>query len=374
MPLFLTSLTFAGLADWLRRHGHPGPVAMIVNASRELADGEALVGMAEAELNAQQLAPRRVDVLADGTGPVESAAAVIITGGDPFRLLSDLRASGADRILADAHSRGIPIAGQSAGAIVCAPTLEAIRITSPFPAPAELDLRGLGLSETLVLPHQDRPGRAALHRHAAASHGESSRPSVALMALWDDEVLLLDGRSWSIVQSNRRTRIATTDDADAAADLFHEASRRAWAPFLGDDRLARRDRDVAGWSRRIAIGGRRFLVTEDDHGLAGFVSYRQAADEDSGIPTGELDLLYTHPRAHGTGIGRRLLERATWNLLCEGFREAVLWTEAGNERALGIYRRSGWHPDGAVDERDYLGVPIRNLRHRLDLTRYAGGE
>jgi GNAT superfamily N-acetyltransferase len=89
---------------------------------------------------------------------------------------------------------------------------------------------------------------------------------------------------------------------------------------------------------------------------------------------GELDLLYTHPRARGDGTGRRLLERATWNLLCEGFQQAVLWTEARNARALAVYRRNGWMPDGAVDEREYLGVPIRNLRHRIDLTRHAGGD
>jgi GNAT superfamily N-acetyltransferase len=80
------------------------------------------------------------------------------------------------------------------------------------------------------------------------------------------------------------------------------------------------------------------------------------------------------PRAWGLGIGRRLLERATFALLAMGFREAVLWTEQRNTRALAVYERNGWSRDGAVRERDYLGVPVRNVRHRLDLTRFAGGE
>jgi RimJ/RimL family protein N-acetyltransferase len=68
-----------------------------------------------------------------------------------------------------------------------------------------------------------------------------------------------------------------------------------------------------------------------------------------------------------------LLERATFALLAAGFREAVLWTEHRNARALAVYQRSGWRPDGAVRERDYLGVRIRELRHRLDLGASAGG-
>jgi GNAT superfamily N-acetyltransferase len=87
-----------------------------------------------------------------------------------------------------------------------------------------------------------------------------------------------------------------------------------------------------------------------------------------------VDLLYTHPRASGAGLGRRLLERSTFDLWCAGLQEAVLWTEHRNERALHIYRRNGWVLDGGVDERTYLGVGIRNLRHRIELARHAGGD
>jgi dipeptidase E len=368
MPGFFTSLTFAGLGDWLRRQRVDAPVVVIDNASRELGDRDAIVTMADSELRG--MATRHVDVSADGPEALQRAGAFVMTGGDPFRLLADLRASGADRLLLDAHARGVPIAGQSAGAIVCGPSLEPIRITSPFQPPAGLDLRGLGITDSVILPHQDRPGRAALHRRAALAFSEDS----ALTALWDDEVLLTGDGAWCIVRGERRTRVATQDDAEAVADVFHAAAQQAWGAFLGEDRLARADKDLDGWAHSIAIGGRRFLVTEDNLGLVGFVSYHRAAGHGDGPPTGEVDLLYTHPRAWGNGTGRRLLERATWQLLCEGFRAAVLWTEARNERALAVYRQGGWIPDGAVDQRDYLGVPIRNLRHHIDLTRHAGGD
>jgi len=369
MPLYLTSLTLAGLGDWVRRPGTDGPVILIDNASRELGDQEAIVGLAIGKLREQGIAVRRIDVLADGPDALDPAAAIVITGGDPFRLLDDLRTSGADAALLDAHARGMPIAGQSAGAIVCGPSLQPIRITSPFRPPAGLDLGGLNLTEHVILPHQDRPGRAALHRQAALRFGGM----LPLTALWDDEALLIAQDGWTIVRGGQRTRTAAPADAEAVAEVFHQAAQHAWSAFLGEDRLAAANRDAASWSQRIAQGGHRFLITEDQQGPAGFVWYRQAASTGAGPPAGEVDMLYTHPRVWGTGTGRRLLERATWNLLCEGFREALLWTEARNERALAVYRQGGWTQDGAVDERRYLGVLIRNLRHRLDLTRHAGG-
>jgi GNAT superfamily N-acetyltransferase len=163
------------------------------------------------------------------------------------------------------------------------------------------------------------------------------------------------------------TRRGRGEDAPAVTEIFHLAARQAWAAFLGAARLDAAPRDAAPWADRVERS--TFLVTEDAAGLTGFVYYHRAAEP--GV--GEVDVLYTHPRAWGNGIGRRLLERATWELLAAGYREAVLWTEARNERALAIYQANGWRPDGAVDEREYLGVPIRNLRHRLDLTRHGGG-
>ncbi len=365
MPLFLTSLTFDGLGDWLGAHAGPGPVAVITSASRELADGEAIVEPALAALQPLGRVVRRLDVGREDAGALSAAAAVVMTGGDPFALLAALAGSGADALLRDAHRRGIPIAGQSAGAMVCGPNLAPARITSPFTAPTELDLAGLGLIHHLVLPHQDRPGRATLHRQAA----RAAQPTPALLPLWDDEVLLADDAGWCIRRGPRHTRPATPADAGAVAAVYHAAARKAWAPFLGADRLARAEPDPDRWTGRIRDAGERFLVTEDSDGITGFVLW--GPDPDAGC--GEIALLYTHPRTWGDGSGRRLLERATWSLWCEGHERAALWTEERNERALAVYRANGWRLEGASREREYLGVPIRELRHVLDLSEHAGG-
>ncbi len=361
-PLFLTSLVFDGLAAWLDQHAGPGPVAVIGNAGRTLDDGEAIAAMGVQAVTDAGRVAETVDVLHRSVQRLDRAAALVMTGGDPFRLLADLRESGADGLLTAAHARGLPIAGQSAGAIVQGPDLESIRITSPFAAPTGLNLTGLGLTARLVLPHHGRPQRSELHRQAAAASPDPS----ALFPLWDDEVLLeSDTDDWRIRRGGWTTRPARPEDAPAVARLFHESARQAWSTFLEPARLAAAPLDIAAWTARIRAAGNAFLVTEDHQGIAAFSRI---------LPEqGEVDLLYTHPRASGQGLARRLLERATWTLLCVGHVEAVLWTEARNTRARAVYEANGWRRDGGIDERDYLGTPIRNERFRLDLRRFAGG-
>lgn len=363
MPLFLTSLVFDGLNAWLDAHDVGASVAVIGNAGRQLDDGNAIVTMAGEALAAGGRDAQVVDVTRNSAGILRQAEAIVITGGDPFRLLADLRDSAADHIVTQAHGRAVPIAGQSAGALVCGPTLAPAVITSPFTPQPGADLRGLNLTPRLLLPHHGRPGRNDRHRQAAVNHAAE----VSLEVLWDDEVMQIDTTGWSIHRSGCITRPGRRDDAGAVAEIFHLAAREAWAPFLGAERLDQAPRDPQPWLDRVTRS--TFLVAEDPQGLAGF-SYHRPASEPG---VGEFDLLYTHPRVWGAGIGRRLLERATWQMLAAGFHEAILWTEARNERALAVYQAHGWRADGAVDERDYLGVPVRNLRHRLDLTRYAGG-
>jgi GNAT superfamily N-acetyltransferase len=376
-PLFLTSEAFDGLDGWLDLSRTGERVLVIDSASRAIADGDRTVAAALAAVTAAGRRAERLDVGAGKVAPLEAAArggapaAILMTGGDPFALLAALERSGAAHLLRGAHRRGIAIAGQSAGAMVCGPSLAPLRLTSPFPAPAGLDLSALQLSPRLVLPHHDRPGRAARHRLAALRFGTT----IDLMPLWDDEVLLDDGVSWALRRGDCLTRRAVPADAAALAAVFHAAAGAAWANFLDAERLAAAATaaDPAEWAARIADPTTGLLVSEDAAGVCGFVLHRPAQEPDLEPETGEIDLLYTLPRVWGRGIGRRLLDRATWELLGQGRRQAVLFTEERNARAAAVYQAGGWRSDGVVKERDYLGTRIRNVRYRLDLTRYAGG-
>jgi GNAT superfamily N-acetyltransferase len=76
----------------------------------------------------------------------------------------------------------------------------------------------------------------------------------------------------------------------------------------------------------------------------------------------EVSVFYAHPRVWGRGFGRALLQAAEDAMRAAGCSEASLYTEERNHRPLRVYATAGWRPDGGVKERDWLGVPIRELR------------
>lgn len=144
-----------------------------------------------------------------------------------------------------------------------------------------------------------------------------------------------------------RVRAADPADHDAMAELFLAAGRAAWG-FAGADALAA--------MRAPAFTGGE-LVAEDEQGVAGFVIARNCV----------IDLLYTHPRTWGKGVGRALLAAGEAALRDSGCTEATLWTEERNERPRRIYEAAGWTLDGGVRERVWNRAPLRELRYRKTL-------
>jgi GNAT superfamily N-acetyltransferase len=144
-----------------------------------------------------------------------------------------------------------------------------------------------------------------------------------------------------------RVRAAEPADHAAMAELFLAAARAAWR-FAGEDA-------PAAMRPPVFVGGE--LVAEDEHGVAGFVIALNC----------EIDLLYTHPRVWGSGLGRELLAAGESALRDSGGSEATLWTEERNERPRRFYEAAGWRPDGEVRERVWNGAPLRELRYRKTL-------
>ena len=144
-----------------------------------------------------------------------------------------------------------------------------------------------------------------------------------------------------------RVRAAEPADHDAMAELFLAAGRAAWG-FAGADALAA--------MRAPAFRGGE-LVADDERGVAGFVIARRC----------EIDLLYTHPRTWGKGVGRALLTAGEAALREAGCTAATLWTEERNERPRRFYEAAGWTLDGGVRERVWNGAPLRELRYRKGL-------
>ena len=147
-------------------------------------------------------------------------------------------------------------------------------------------------------------------------------------------------------------RPAREEDAEAVDAVFVAAAREAWGAFVDDEAVKP---DLAGWRRRIA--DRDFLVAERDGRVVGFAS----------VAGEELATLYTHPDVWGSGLGRELMDAALGLMREAGVQEAWLWTEERNERPRRFYEALGWRLDGAVQQRVWEGVPLRELRYRLPL-------
>lgn len=84
----------------------------------------------------------------------EEADVIYFTGGNSFFLIDQLRKTGADKLLKQHIEKGKLFIGESAGAIVCAPTISYIEKMDPIPKDySQSDNAGLNLIDFYVLPH-----------------------------------------------------------------------------------------------------------------------------------------------------------------------------------------------------------------------------
>ena len=82
------------------------------------------------------------------------ADCIYFSGGNSFFLMDALRKSGTDKLLKKELQRGKLMVGESAGAIVCAPTITYIEpMDKKPPEYSQQDDAGLGLVKYYILPH-----------------------------------------------------------------------------------------------------------------------------------------------------------------------------------------------------------------------------
>jgi dipeptidase E len=186
--LFLASEGLGALPGFLSAHAAGVRAAHVPTAANHLEDAT-WVARVGAELAAMGLELDALDLErsapAETTEALERVDAIVVTGGDPFHLLRCARSSGFAPAARAALERGAVYVGQSAGAIVAGPDLRPILLTSPFAPEAGKDLEGLGLTDVVVLPHENRPGRAERNRRAR----ERWSAELRIVALADDEAL-----------------------------------------------------------------------------------------------------------------------------------------------------------------------------------------
>ena len=103
------------------------------------------------------------------------------------------------------------------------------------------------------------------------------------------------------------------------------------------------------WRSRLMRSGEVTLVAETAQGLAGYCSGDWTR---SGARPGEAEIttLYVLRRAHGAGIGRRLLTQTAQALAARGARALKIWVLRDNAGARRFYEAMGGGCDRERDE------------------------
>ncbi|MBL8929692.1 MAG: GNAT family N-acetyltransferase [Kineosporiaceae bacterium] len=186
------------------------------------------------------------------------------------------------------------------------------------------------------------------------------------------------GRKSSLV-----VRPAWAGDAAAIAAVQIAGWRAAYRGIMPDSHLAALDGaaravfwgsmfDPTGAVRpgllapRVAVHGDQ-VVGFVAIGEAGAAGGADGEASDGVADEGRVFAIYADPAWWGRGVGFVLLSVACEVLRDNGFTLARLWVLADNTRARRFYERLGWAPDGAVQQEDFGGVLLNEVRYACAL-------
>jgi dipeptidase E len=329
MRLLLASRGIPGLADLLEARG---PRALLIPTAARGLDEPGIADEVERELAGAglQVVRREVEELPS----LDAFDVIAVSGGNPFTLLAAMRAA------EFALPHGAVYVGYSAGAIVAGPTLEPLALTSPFSPPPGLDLTGLGLSDVLVLPHDNRPGRA--ERNAAAV---AAFDGMRLQPLRDGELVLDDGGRVSVLGRPiiRTPRLVLREpdlrDIPRIVAGCSDPDVPRFIPFVPAPYT---ERDAREWLAAAPPDERRFAISEDGGELLGVISVRLR-------PGGSLGY-WLHADARGRGLAAEALRAVVeWAREAHGLTDLFLTTHPDNVASQRVAEQAGFVCVALVD-------------------------
>ena len=156
MKLFLCS-HFSSVGSLIKEEIENKKVAFIPTASlREGYTG--YVGSARKLFKKLGAIVTEIDISTEAYSMIQSvfeeADVIYFTGGNSFFLMDQLRKTGTDGLLKKELANGKLMIGESAGAIICAPTIQYIEQMDEKPEDySQEDNEGLDLIDFYVLPH-----------------------------------------------------------------------------------------------------------------------------------------------------------------------------------------------------------------------------
>ncbi|KXO92318.1 peptidase S51 dipeptidase E [Tsukamurella pulmonis] len=138
---------------------------------------------------------------ADFESDLGTVDAVYLSGGHTFVLLGALQSNGTGEVLAARVRAGLPYIGLSAGSVVAGPNIEPVApLDDPADAPGVTDYTGLGLVDTVVIPHADGalpPYPSSVIDEVVRTYGDR----FPLTRVNDDQALLVEDGVTTLIPS-----------------------------------------------------------------------------------------------------------------------------------------------------------------------------
>lgn len=167
------------------------------------------------------------------------------------------------------------------------------------------------------------------------------------------------------VEISVRTPFA--EDARHLAEIHIAAWRAAYRGVMTDEYLdgLSADRAAATWRSSIEApeAGTQHLLAAAGGRPVGFAIFGPASG-DYAPAAGQLHAINVHPEWWSRGVGSALFAAAERGLAELGCFQALLWVEAGNNRARDFYTRHGWASDGGIWEDNRFDPPLSEVRYR----------
>jgi L-amino acid N-acyltransferase YncA len=146
------------------------------------------------------------------------------------------------------------------------------------------------------------------------------------------------------------TRVATSDDLDAIAEIYAHYVATSVATFELDPP------DAAEWRRRFAViadAGLPFLVAERDGAIAGYAYCAPWKTRPAYRATVE-DSVYVAPSAVGQGCGTELVRDLLDACAAAGIREVIaVIADTGDPASVELHRRFGFVDAGRLTRVGY---------------------
>ncbi len=220
--------------------------------------------------------------------------------------------------------------------------------------------RGDLLSALVCRALADAPPDAPVHLWAMQAEGADDELARDLGFLPERELLQMRVRLPLPADVVAATRPLKTRPFAPGRDeqAWLDTNNRAFADHFEQgswtlDQL--RQRMAADW---VDVDG--FLVADDPDG-AGLVGFCWTKIHRDRTPVlGEIYVIAVDPRHHGQGWGRSLTVAGLESLARRGVSVGMLYTDAGNERAVALYRALGFTVDHV--DRSYRRAPTASAR------------